>query len=783
MDGTWSGPSGKKTVSFGGSSWTTPSSNSTKNNNNPKATKSQKRKPKKRVVKETPSKVLNSSNNDIPKYKSLIVDSGAIIKHSAFSALHNSASEYYTIQAVLDEIRDKKARSHLESLPFKLQIRQPSSEGLSKVTEFSRLTGDYQSLSRVDLQVLALQYDLEVEGCNGDMLHVRTTPKRAKIGRITSLNQNETKTKTEEETKKSDKPETSIGGYNNDDANEKNEPNSVDNPTFFEVSPADIDVSDDEDEEDDYDDSQNEDDDTSSNNDTQVVKKTWAMTVNPSAASKVSTTSQTETSINKPDDIANRALYSSFGSMNIRSHGNDESKSNDIFTKNFSDLGGQFDDAEEEDDFQAPMANDDESDDDFEYDSDMEISDEECDVIVLDPDEVEERKQKAIPSVKDELESEFPSLGASATVPEEIDEPEPEPDVIVNLKELLTKDTKSPSKDKTEENNRSEALKPLTKNGHMYNSFRKYQHLVSSEGIIRNNKSSDETIENIVTKLPENIAEADAAAGKHNQSRIMGGMGMSGQGTEVEDDGEGWVTTVKDISSMKAMGTLDPGRAPNDSSDQKPKETGPPITSRAACATTDFAMQNVILQMNLELLTVDGMKVRKLKSWVTRCGACFTVFSSTDSSAELGNSKMMFCKRCGSDFLQRIAASVDGKTGRLRLHLRKNYTQNTRGKKFALPKPGQGNRFHGDLLLREDQLLVGAWNQKRKKVSGKKEAQSIFGSDIASYVGCHKNMGSGDDLRVGFGRKNPNATKFGRERRGKKKKTTDKTCGLRRYAN
>jgi len=117
------------------------------------------------------------------------------------------------------------------------------------------------------------------------------------------------------------------------------------------------------------------------------------------------------------------------------------------------------------------------------------------------------------------------------------------------------------------------------------------------------------------------------------------------------------------------------------------------------------------------------------------------------------------------------------------LHLRKNYTQNTRGKKFALPKPGQGNRFHGDLLLREDQLLVGAWNQKRKKVSGKKEAQSIFGSDIASYVGCHKNMGSGDDLRVGFGRKNPNATKFGRERRGKKKKTTDKTCGLRRYAN
>ena len=95
----------------------------------------------------------------------------------------------------------------------------------------------------------------------------------------------------------------------------------------------------------------------------------------------------------------------------------------------------------------------------------------------------------------------------------------------------------------------------------------------------------------------------------------------------------------------------------------------------------------------------------------------------------------------------------------------------------------QGNRFHGDLLLREDQLLVGAWNQTRKKVSGNKEAESIFGNDIASYVGCHKSMSNGDDLRVGFGRKNPNATKFGRERRGKKKKSADKACGLRRYAN
>ena len=94
------------------------------------------------------------------KYYALIIDSGAIIKHSGFSTLHNSASKYFTTQGVLDEIRDSKARHHLESLPFKIDVREPSGEGITKVVEFSKKTGDYASLSIVDLHVLALLYDL-----------------------------------------------------------------------------------------------------------------------------------------------------------------------------------------------------------------------------------------------------------------------------------------------------------------------------------------------------------------------------------------------------------------------------------------------------------------------------------------------------------------------------------------------------------------------------------------------------------------------------------------------
>ena len=108
---------------------------------------------------------------------------------------------------------------------------------------------------------------------------------------------------------------------------------------------------------------------------------------------------------------------------------------------------------------------------------------------------------------------------------------------------------------------------------------------------------------------------------------------------------------------------------------------------RAACATTDFAMQNVILQMNLELVSVDGARVRRLKTWVTRCGACFTVYHGNKEREKAGG--RMFCDKCGSNMMQRVACSVDRGTGRLKLHLKRNYRVNTRGTKFSLPKPGK----------------------------------------------------------------------------------------------
>ena len=625
----------------------------------------------------------------------------------------------------------------------------------------------------------------EVEGCNGDKSHIRTTPKRTLgVGHIQSLApEDEQKGRTANANGGNDNEGKEVGA-----ATEEGEEKSPEGASFFEgraMAPPDVEA-----DEPKMAAATTDPAASSSQGTAPAAPKSWAMLVNPSAASV-------------PPPVST-----------VTSDGKNEAPPKVQFAPDIGEdaanLGGQFDDAEEDDDYEDyDSSSDDDDDEDGERYANIsdpeDFSDEECDVYILDPEEVEERKrqkeeQKAVRSnntnedegdaagdLADELAEAFPSLAAAATVPYDGSDDEGEGDAAGGKSALQLAQEEA-------ERRRQESLKPIatTKDGKLYNSFRKYGHVVASDGIKKNScgmKKASDVDEADTNAEAEAEEQTDSGADAHtdrrkDQSRILGGdMSMAGKMTAEDDDGEGWITTTSDIRSMKAAGRLDPTRDPakdKDGAANTPKgPVGPPLSQRTACATTDFAMQNVILQMNLSLLTVDGVKVRRLKSWVTRCGACFTIYTGDQNG--LGTTRL-FCERCGSDFMQRIAASVDGKTGRLKLHLSKKYKTNTRGTKFSLPAPGKGNRFEGDLLLREDQLMTGVWNQKAKKARGKKEAQSIFGSDIASNVGCHADLTKSDNIRVGFGRRNPNAAKGGRERRGKKKKGTDvKACGLRRY--
>ena len=239
-------------------------------------------------------------------------------------------------------------------------------------------------------------------------------------------------------------------------------------------------------------------------------------------------------------------------------------------------------------------------------------------------------------------------------------------------------------------------------------------------------------------------------------SRILsGGVGKRNTGkiSFDEDDNLGWITS-SNIAHCKATGAGMIGGTVNGMKKNSPAQES--AHQKVACLTTDYTMQNVLMRMKIGVMSIDGMVIKTLRRWVLRCGACFQVHCKMD---------LLFCSKCGSHLMQRIAASIDHKTGKLRLHLKMNYVPKTKGSKCNLPLPGKQGKYDGELLLREDQLLVGIWRQKIMKI--KKDVKSAFGEEIASGLGVHINKGA--KVKVGLGHEDPNSMK-GRRRRGRKKK-------------
>ncbi|CAF89575.1 unnamed protein product, partial [Tetraodon nigroviridis] len=101
----------------------------------------------------------------------VVADAGAFLKKAP---LQDIGKNIYTLKDVVDEIRDKPTRRSLAFLPYQLNFREPHPEHVRHVTEFSKRTGDYPSLSATDIKVLALTYQLELEHVGSE--HLRTEP-------------------------------------------------------------------------------------------------------------------------------------------------------------------------------------------------------------------------------------------------------------------------------------------------------------------------------------------------------------------------------------------------------------------------------------------------------------------------------------------------------------------------------------------------------------------------------------------------------------------------------
>lgn len=111
------------------------------------------------------------------KVKDLVVDSGAFLRNSP---LQDYGENIYTCEEVLAEIKSKWALDRLQVLPYEIKVKEPDEEDLQFVTRFAKKTGDFSSLSKTDLKVIALAVCMERQS-KGNIEHLKTAPSSIKI--------------------------------------------------------------------------------------------------------------------------------------------------------------------------------------------------------------------------------------------------------------------------------------------------------------------------------------------------------------------------------------------------------------------------------------------------------------------------------------------------------------------------------------------------------------------------------------------------------------------------
>lgn len=112
----------------------------------------------------------------------IVLDAGPILKNTPpLSTLLAQCEEIITTPNVIAEIRDPDARLRVETmyLPF-LKQRSPTPTSFNTLSEFSRKTGDRSVLSRTDIEVLALAYEIECERNGGDW-RLRSVPGQKRV--------------------------------------------------------------------------------------------------------------------------------------------------------------------------------------------------------------------------------------------------------------------------------------------------------------------------------------------------------------------------------------------------------------------------------------------------------------------------------------------------------------------------------------------------------------------------------------------------------------------------
>ncbi|KAJ6272330.1 Nin one binding Zn-ribbon like-domain-containing protein [Bipolaris maydis] len=213
------------------------------------------------------------------------------------------------------------------------------------------------------------------------------------------------------------------------------------------------------------------------------------------------------------------------------------------------------------------------------------------------------------------------------------------------------------------------------------------------------------------------------------------------EAADSDSDGD-WITPT----NLSAHQAADSNLQPHVQTASKPPQLD------LATMTTDHAMQNVLLQLNLTLLSPSLQRIKTVTSKIHRCHACFLLTKEMTRQ---------FCPRCGQPTLQRVSCSTNAK-GEFRIHLSKTYTYNKRGDRYSIPKPiagtantkwkeGSGGGKGGwgrELILAEDQKEF----LKVKEEGRRRKARDALDEDFLPGILTGERVEKNGKVRVGAGR-------------------------------
>ncbi|CAD8120066.1 unnamed protein product [Paramecium sonneborni] len=166
-----------------------------------------------------------------------------------------------------------------------------------------------------------------------------------------------------------------------------------------------------------------------------------------------------------------------------------------------------------------------------------------------------------------------------------------------------------------------------------------------------------------------------------------------------------------------------------------------------ALLTTDFAMQNVLLQMGIPVLSTEGYMIKSARRFILECHICKTL---------VRDSTRLFCTNCGNNSLLKVSCSLES-DGTIILYRKKNFKVNLRGTQYSIPQ--NLTKKDAPFIFCQDQLMKSGIQQqlarqrKQEEIRYKKVMKTYengIGFEDIDYKHPQQK------ITVGYGKLNPN---------------------------